>query len=69
MSGKRGLSFKLQNSTFSTDTELNSSTEMHVNLFYKIKGIKKTGLNKTGFLFFIETSSFSQVLLNPSLLI
>lgn len=69
MSGKRGFLSKVQNSTFSTDTEPNFSTEMHINSSYKIKGIKKTGLNKSGFLFFIETSSFSQVLLNPFLLI
>jgi len=38
---KAGLSFKLQYSMFSTDTELNSSTEVHLNSFYKINGIKK----------------------------
>jgi len=51
ISGKRGF-FQIAELTFSTDTELNSSTEMHINSFYKINGIKKTGLNKTGSLFY-----------------
>ncbi|HQT22168.1 MAG: hypothetical protein B7X86_05090 [Sphingobacteriales bacterium 17-39-43] len=52
MSAKRGLAFKYVELTFSTDTELNYSIDMNLNSFYKINGIKKTGLNKTGFPFF-----------------
>jgi hypothetical protein len=47
-----GLPLKLQNSSISTDTELDTPIEMQINSFFKINGIKKTGLNQTGFLFF-----------------